>query len=157
MHQPTPRRCEASPGVGKRTSKNNTQQHPDLLLDYHLFLSSSFLLLSLSPLVLLALVSPIGTGETEGPESILPLLGSINDPLLEGALAGGRVEIEDAGDRDDLLDILNLLGGSIAFHGGLCLAGEQDEPALVFVQPGDVLQQGLDGLVLAAVVDGDAN
>jgi len=131
---------------------------PRLFLDRRLFfLGSSFLLLSLSPLVPLALVSRIGTGETEGPESVLLLLGSIDGPLFEGTLAGDRVELENAGNGDDLLDILDLLGGSIAFLGGLGLTGEQDEFALVFVQPGDVLLQGLDRRVLAAVVDGDAN
>lgn len=122
-----------------------------------LLLGSSLILAGLLSLVALALVAGVGTGNTEGAESVLLLLGSLDLALLLGTLAGDGVDLEEGSNRSDLLGLLDLGGGGVTLLGGLGVAGEENELALVLVQAGNILLERLDGGVLATVIDGDTD
>jgi hypothetical protein len=120
-------------------------------------LGGSLLLSETNALLLLSLVALLGTGKTESAESALLLLGGLNLALANDTLCGDGVDLEDGSDLADLLGLLDLLSGRVSLLGGLGVTGEQDELALVLVQAGNVRLEGLDGGVLAAVVDGDTD
>lgn len=122
-----------------------------------LLLGRSLVLLGLLSLVPLALVARSGAGVAKSPESVLLLLGGLDLALLLDTLAGHGVDLEEGSNGHDLLGLLDLGSRGVSLLGGLGVAGEQDELALVLVQPGNVLLEGLDGGVLATVIDGDTD
>lgn len=122
-----------------------------------LLLGSSLLLAELLSLVALALVASIGAGDTESAESGLLLLGSLDLALLLGTVAGDGVDLEERSDVPNLLGILDVGSGGVTLLGGLGVAREENELALVLVQTGDILLEGLDGGVAATVIDGDTD
>jgi len=122
-----------------------------------LLLGGSLLLAELLSLVALALVASVGAGDTESAESRLLLLGGLDLALLLGTVAGNGVDLEERSDGPDLLGLLDVGSGGITLLGGLSVAREENELALVLVQAGDILLERLDGGVLATVIDGDTD
>lgn len=139
------------------TPNLNTVLWQEFEASHLLLLGGSLVLLGLLSLVALALVAGVGAGNTESAESVLLLLGLLDLALLLDTLAGDGVDLEERSNRCDLLGLLDLLGGRVSLLGGLGVAGEEDELALVLVQPGNILLEGLDGGVLATVIDGDTD
>jgi hypothetical protein len=119
-------------------------------------LGGSFLLLGLLPLLPLALVALVGASDPQSTESALLLLGRVDGALGDSG-SGNAIDLEEGVDTDNLLRLLELLGGRVTLLGGLGLAREHNELALVLVQAGNVLLQGFDRGVLAAVVDGNTD
>lgn len=143
--------CKTSP-----KKRKNDRSKPRASTFRLFLLGSGLLLLSLLPLLPLALVPLVGASDPQGAESVLLLLGGVNGALGDG-LSGDSVDLEEVVDTDDLGGLLDLLSGRVSLLGGLGVAGEDNELAPVLVQPGNVDLQRLDRGVLAAVVDGDTD
>lgn len=87
----------------------------------------------------------------------------LGDGLGESGVVDGEGSVDAGGDAvtlavsDSGLDSLDVLGGGVELLELAALAGEEDQAGLVVLQAGDVLDQGLLGVVGAAVVDRDTD
>lgn len=104
----------------------------------------------------------LGAGLTETAVSSLLALGEgvtldLSDGGLKGGVDDGEGSADVLGDTLTGLGGLDLLGGRVELLELTALAGEEDQAGLVVLQAGDVVNQGLLGVVGAAVVDRDTN
>lgn len=129
----------------------------------HLFLGSLLLLsLDAGTLLTLAAVAGLGAGLTETAVSSLLALGKgvaldLGDGGLNGGVDDGEGSADALGDTLTGLGGVDLLGGRVELLELTALAGEEDQAGLVVLQTGDVVNQGLLGVVGAAVVDRDTD
>lgn len=135
----------------------------------HLFLGSRLLLsLGLGTLLALATVTGLGAGLTQAAVSSLLTLGhgvtlDLGDGLLESGVVDGESSTNAGGETltlavgESSLDGLDVLGGGVEFLELTALAGEEDQAGLVVLEAGNILDQGLLGVVGAAVVDRDTD
>lgn len=135
----------------------------------HLFLGGGLLLsLGLGALLALATVTGLGAGVTQTAVGSLLTGGhrvtlDLGDGLGESGVVDGEGSADAGGDALTLavsesgLDGLDVLGGGVQLLELTALAGEEDQAGLVVLEAGDVLDQGLLGVVGAAVVDRDTD
>lgn len=135
----------------------------------HLFLGGGLLLsLGLGALLALATVTGLGASLTQATVGSLLTGGhrvtlDLGDGLGESGVVDGEGSADAGGDALTLavsesgLDGLDVLSGGVELLELTTLAGEEDQAGLVVLETGDVLDQGLLGVVGAAVVDRDTD
>lgn len=131
--------------------------------------SSSLLSLRLGTLLARTDETSITASETQLAVGSLVALGhvvalDVGDGLLGEGVADGHSGGEVSGVAGGLavsgegsLGLVDLVGGGVELLELAALAGEEDETGLVVLQAGDVGDQRLLGVVVAAVVDGNAD
>lgn len=135
----------------------------------HLFLGGGLLLsLGLGPLLALTTVTGLSAGLTQATVGSLLTGGhrvtlDLRNGISESGVVDGEGSADAGGDALTLavsesgLDSLDVLGGGVELLELAALAGEEDQAGLVVLEAGDVLDQGLLGVVGAAVVDRDTD
>lgn len=104
----------------------------------------------------------LSAGVTETAVGSLLTLGEgvaadLGDSGLEGGVDNGEGSADVLGDTLTGLGGCDLLSGRVELLELTALAGEEDQAGLVVLQAGDVVNQGLLGVVGAAVVNRDTN
>jgi len=113
-------------------------------------------------------VAGLSASITQPPVGSLLALGhgialDLGDGVLNGGVGDGQSGADAGSETLTLavsqsgLDGLDLLGGRVELLELTALAGEEDQAGLVVLQAGDVGDQGLLGVVGAAVVNRDAD
>jgi hypothetical protein len=107
-------------------------------------------------------VAGLGAGVTETAVSSLLTLGEgvtadLGDGGLKSSVDDGEGSADGLGDTLTGLGGLDLLSGRVELLELTALAGEEDQASLVVLQAGDVVNQGLLGVVGAAVVNRDTD